>query len=359
MKWIRKSISILAILTLVLVALTGCSSNSSGNTQKHTKELNLVVWTEYLPQSVVNGFEKKYGIKINQTTYDDPSAMAAKVQAAPKGTYDMLIGPGLYIQVFSKLGLLSKLDKKEIPNMKYLNKNYLNQAFDKKNEYGLPYQGASLAIAVNRAKIKDKIDTYQDLLKPKYKNQMVTVNDSRALVGVGLMANGYGLNDTSDKALAAARAYLKKLRPNIKVFDGTSPKTEMLNGETNIGLIYGAEIALAMEKNKNIKIIYPKKGGIYFGTDMMMKFADGKNSANVEKFINYICEPKVSAKISEVFPYVNPNEGAVKLLPASYRDNPAKNIPDSVAKRAQPLLNIGKNTTKVQAIWDEFKAGYK
>jgi len=346
------------ILALVVMIMSGCSSNA-GSGKKSTKELNLVVWTEYLPQSVVNGFEKKYGIKINQTTYDDPSAMASKVQSAAKGTYDMLIGPGLYIQVFNKLGLLSKLNKDQIPNMKYLNKRYLNQAFDKKNEYGLPYQGASLAIAVNRAKIKDKIETYQDLLNPKYKNQMVTVNDSRGLVGVGLMANGYGLNDTSDKALAAASDYLKKLRPNIKVFDGTSPKTEMLNGETNIGLIYGAEIALAMEKDKNIQVIYPKKDGIYFGTDMMMKFAGGKNSANVEKFINYICDPKVSAKISKVFPYVNPNEGAVKLLPASYRNNPAKNIPDSVAKRAEPLLDIGKDTTKVQKIWDAFKAGYK
>ncbi|MCI1880652.1 MAG: spermidine/putrescine ABC transporter substrate-binding protein [Sporolactobacillus sp.] len=318
-----------------------------------------MVWTEYLPQSVVHGFEKKYGIKVNQTTYDDPSAMASKVESAAKGTYDMLIGPGLYIQVFNKLQLLSKLNQKEIPNMKYLNKRYLNQAFDKKNEYGLPYQGASLAIAVNRSKIKDQIETYQDLLNPKYKNQMVTVNDSRALVGVGLMANGYSLNDTSNKALAAATRYLKKLRPNIKVFDGTSPKTEMLNGETNIGLIYGAEIALAMEKNKNINVIYPKKGGIYFGTDMMMKFAGGKNTKNVEKFINYICDPKISAKISKVYPYVNPNKGAVELLPPSYRNNPAKNIPDSVAKRAEPLLDIGKDTTKVQKVWDDFKGGYK
>lgn len=353
----KNGFAVTLILSLVVMIASGCSFQS-GSSNKNSKELNLIVWTEYLPQSVVDGFEKKHGIKVNITTYDDPSAMASKVQSAAKGTYDMLIGPSQYIQIFNKLELLSKLDKDQIPNMKNLNKRYLNQEFDKNNDYGLPYQGASLAIVVNREHIKDKIETYQNLLDSKYKNQIVTVNDSRALVGVGLMANGYGLNDTSDEALAAAKDYLKRLRPNIKVFDGTSPKTEMLNGETNMGLIYGAEIALAMEENKNLEIIYPKKGGIYFGTDMMMKFSGGNHSANVEKFINYICDPKVSAEISKVYPYVNPNEEAVKLLPKSYRNNPAKNIPESVAKRAEPLLDIGEDTEKIQQIWNEFKAGY-
>lgn len=347
----QKIITALLAVTLAAGLFSSCSAakKAAGSTV-----LNVICWSEYLPQSVLDSFRKTTGVKVNMTTYNSPDEMLTKVQSAKKGTYDMVIGPGMYVTVFNKLNMINKLDTAKIPNRKNLNPQYLSQAYDPKNEYSYPYMCASAVIAVNRSVIKDKITGYQDLLNPKYKNSMVVIEDARAVVGMAEMAEGHKINDTSAKALSDAQNYLLKLKPNIKVFDGASPKTEMINGECPLGLIYGAEAALAMNQKKNIQIIYPKEG-VYFGADVMMTFKGGKNTDNAYKLINYILDAKISASISKIFPYANPNKAAYAYLPDSYKNNPAENVPADVLTRTQNVLDIGGDSTKIDAIWSKIK----
>src|SRR5690349_5374629 len=58
------------------------------------KELNLFAWSEYVPQSVIDGFTKETGIEVNYETYASNEEMLAKlVSGAQK--YD-LIQPSEY-----------------------------------------------------------------------------------------------------------------------------------------------------------------------------------------------------------------------------------------------------------------------
>ena len=332
---------------------SGESAAPAASTEEKT--LNVICWSEYLPDDVISSFEQETGIKINMTTYDTPDDMLAKVKTSAEGTYDMLIGPAsTYVEIFNKLGMLQKLDKNILTNYGNIDPSYLGKDFDPDNDYSVPYMGAGVVIAVNRSEIKDDIKSYKDLLNTAYANQLVVIEDSRAIVGIALIASGYDINDTSDAGLAAAKEYLMKLKPNIKVFDGASPKTEMLNGECAIGLIYNAECALAMEQNPDIECIFPEES-IYFGADGMMVFKGAKHPANANQFINYILDAKISASISGVFPYTNPNKAALALLPDSYTKNEAKNVPPEIIAKAQPLKDIGDASVKIDALWSDFK----
>ncbi len=342
-----------AFVGVIVLVLAGCGSSDSSSS-KSGGEVNIIGWSEYVPDDVISDFEAETGITVNYTTYSDPDEMFAKVQSASSGTYDMVLAPGMYVQTFNNLDMLKKLDMKSIPNIKNLEASSMSLTYDPNNEYSVPYLGTDIAIAVNTDEIKDDITSYADLLNSKYKDSMVVVEDARAIVGIALMQAGYDINDTSDEALAAAGKYLDELKPNIKIFDGSSPKTSLINGEVSLGLIYGGEIALAIDQNPSIKVIYPKDH-LYFAYDTFMELKGAKNSKNVEKFINYILKPKVSASISEQFPYYNPNTAAVKLLPDSYMDNEAKNIPSDVFDRSETVLDIGDATEKIDSLWSTFK----
>ncbi|EEI19346.1 ABC transporter, solute-binding protein [Lentilactobacillus buchneri ATCC 11577] len=339
------------VLVICLFILSGCASSHAA---KHSKTLNVIGWSEYVPQSVLDQFTKETGIKINYTSYSDPDQMLSKVLSSANGTYDMVLAPGMYVQVLRKLGRLDKLNKAEIPNYGNLSQTALNEPYDKSNQYSAPYLGTVMGIAYNDKKVKTPITSYQDLLKPEFKDALVTVEDSRAVVGCALMATGHKINDTSKSALSDASKYLAKLKPNIKLFDGSSPKTFLINGEASAGLIYGGEIALAMQNNHDIKIVYPKES-IYFAYDVFMKLKKAPNGTNVDKFINYMLEPQTSVKFSKAFPYYNPNKKAVKLLPKKLRDNPAVTVPNNILARSQTVLNLGKNTTKIDKVWNDFK----
>ncbi len=352
---VMKKVGVLLICIMASsIGLTGCSS-STETSSKQNGEVNVICWSEYLPEEVITDFEQELGVKINMTTYTSADEMLAKVQSSAKGTYDMIIAPGVNTSILKKQEIITELDFSKIPNSTNIDPIYISTPNDPENKYSIPYLYTSVVIAVNTDVIKDKITSYEDLLKSDYKDSIVVIEDVRTVVAMALMAKGYDANDTSPEALGAAEEYLIALKPNIHAFNGDSPKTLLLNGECPIGLIYGGECALAMDENPAIVGIYPKEG-IYFETDMMMKTKDAKNPDNVELLINYLCDAQVSAKISSYFPYINPNKAAREYLPEEFLNNNIKNIPDEEVKNSKPLIDIGEELSKVVDLWTKFKS---
>src|SRR5471030_449183 len=150
---------------MVITSLVGCGSStktSTNGSSSGSKELNVICWSEYLPDGVLKGFEEKYGITVNMTTFTDPDEMLAKSKSGGKGTYDMIIGPAQDIEVLKAQDLIQKLDTSKIENFKNIDTQYLNEPNDPKNEYSIPYLGTSILIAVNTDKIKDNIKSYKD-----------------------------------------------------------------------------------------------------------------------------------------------------------------------------------------------------
>lgn len=346
------------MITLVMTAalcgmvLTGCGDKGTGS--EANKEVNLIIWTEYIPDSVVQGFEEETGIKVNMTTYSSPDDMLAKIQSSKEGTYDLIIAPENYAPIFSNEGILEELDKEKITNIGNLDPSLLGRENDPENTYSLPYMFASAVIAVDKAVIDEDITSYAQLTDPKYKDQIVAIEDSRAMYAMAAMAKGCDVNDTSEETLAAVEEYWTALFANIHVFDGTSPKTEMINGECPIGLLYGAEALLAQQERDTIECFYPEEG-TYLGADCMMITKDGANKENAYTLLNYILDGDVSAAISKEFPYINPNTAALEKLGDEYKENILTNLPEEVKQNSCTLMDIGDETSKIVSLWTKLK----
>lgn len=347
----------LCVTALLLSSAAGCAGGTGANASAAgaggSKDVNLIIWTEYIPDSVLQGFEERSGVKVNLTTFSSVAEGTAKIQGAAHGTYDVIIGGA--ITILNEGGYLEKLDKSKLSNLGNIKEVYLTDVSDPAGEYSVPYMGASVVVAVNTDYIKEEITSYQDLLNPAYADNMVVIEDSRAVIGIASMAQGYDINDRSDESLEAAEVFLQALRPNIHAYNGDSPKTLMINGECHIGLIYGAECALAMDENPAIVGYYPEEG-VYFGFDRMLVDSQAKNRENAYAFIDYLLEPEVSAEISKAFPYVNPNDAAFEFLDESFVSNPMKNMPDDVAARTHAVTDgTGEEASKETAIWNRLK----
>lgn len=74
MKVIKK-VSVLIISIIVAsIGVTGCSSTIE-TSSKQNGEVNVICWSEYLPEEVMADFEKESGGKINITTYTSADEM--------------------------------------------------------------------------------------------------------------------------------------------------------------------------------------------------------------------------------------------------------------------------------------------
>lgn len=332
---------------LVLLLLVGCSDNNKS-------ELNVLNWSSYIPDEVIYDFEEKYNVDVNYSTYSSNEELLAKVTSAKEGTYDLIFPSDYMVEIMKDKKMLEIIDQNKLKNVSNLDSKYLNLDFDKGNFYSLPFLAATTLIAYNTEVIKENITSYNDLLNPKYKGEIVLLDDQRIIIGASLMALGYDMNETSDEALEKAKQWLLNLTDNVKLFDSDSPKSFLITKEVSIGLIWNAEAAIAMKENPNIKVVYPEEG-FNLSVDNYAILKGAKNIDNAYLFIDYLLEEDVMKKVIESYPYCNVNKKTNQILDNTYLSNEASNISTYNFNRATLVKNIGTSIKKYDKIWAEIK----
>ncbi|HLO28093.1 MAG TPA: spermidine/putrescine ABC transporter substrate-binding protein [Anaerolineales bacterium] len=340
-----------------------------------SKELNMFVWTEYIPQDIFDCFQLVYGVTINRDEYSSAEEMFAKFSKG--GTnYDVLHVSDNVVPPIIRLGLLEKLDKARLPIMADFDPTYLDLSFDPGNEYTLPYEAGIDAIVVNTDKVPNPPKSWADLWNPDYKGRMVSIDDSRAIIGVALTTLGYDVNTTDQKQLDQAKEKLKQLIPNIKVFDSDSPKTELIAGDVDLGIVWTAEAELAHQENPAITFIYPTEGAINWQDN----WAIAANAAHADAayaWLNYSMQPDLFWMMLRDFPYINPNTAALNFakgnstatvdsngadttlgaLYDNYINSPITNPPADVVKAGHRAVDVGDATALYDQVWTEVKGG--
>lgn len=316
------------------------------------KELNLFAWSEYVPEEVINGFTKETGIKVNYETYASNEEMLSKLLAG--GTSYDLIQPSEYtIEALAKQGKLEQLDPAKIPNLKNLAPEMKGRPHDPELKYSVPWMAGIVGIAVNTDKVKDPITSLKDVFQDKYKGRIVALNDNREMVSWALATQGVDANAITPEALDKVKPVLEKWIKLVKVFDSDSPKTAMLNGDVDLGVIWSGEGAILVNTDKKFQFVVPAEGAhLYIDSLAIPKGAPNKEGALM--FMNYILRPEVSKLISDKFPYTNPNAEARKLLTPEQLKNPAS-YPQNVEKMTT-FRDIGKQAADIDKLVTDLKA---
>ena len=326
------------LIILIIILITGCTS------KKNEKVLNVLNWSSYIPDSVIHDFEKEYNIKVNYGTYSSNEELLAKVSSSKSGTYDVIFPSDYMVALMIEKNLIEKIDHDKLSNTLNINKIFLNQDYDKGNNYSYPFLSTIVVIAVNKNKIEDDIKGYNDLLNPKYKNNIVMLDDQRIVIGMGLLANNYKMNEVDDIKLNKAKEWLLKLKNNIKAYDSDSPKTFFISDEVDIGVMWNAEAELAQMENPNIEIIYPEEGHA-ISTDNYCIVKGAKNIDNAYLFIDYLLRNDISTRIVNEYPYISPNRIIQKSFVTS-RD---------IFKDGHYVKNIGQDIKKYDKLWADIK----
>lgn len=281
--------------------------------------------------------------------------MLAKVKTESAGTYDIVQPSDYMVEQMIAQDMLMELDKDVITNIENIDSAFLDPSYDPGNKYSVPYQGGVAAIAVNTDKVSKEITSYDDLFSEDLKGSIVSLDDYRAVIGMTARSMGYSMNETDTDKLAKIEEKLLKLKDNVKVYDSDSPKNSLISGDCTVGYCWAAEIALAQEENPAIKIVFPKEGPYVF-MDNWAVLKTAKNSENAMKFINYMLDSETSQKVSEEFPYLNPNAKAVEELGDEYKSNEAKNPPADVIASGEYVSNLDTDTLAIyDAMWTKLK----
>ncbi len=349
MKNAKKLTAIAIVVAIIVSSFAGCSKGSSKGT------LNLFMWTEYIPDSVIQEFEKETGIKVKMQTYSNNEEMLAKVKGSTAGTYDIVCPSDYMVENMISQDMLAELDLSKISNLSNIDPSYLNKSFDPENKHSVPYLGGAVVIIYNKNMVREGADfsSYQEIFDPSYKNSIVVLDDFRAIIGAVALSMGYNMNETDPAKLAEIKEKLLTLKPNIKSFDSDSPKSLMITEETSVGLFWSGDAAIALQENENLDVAFPKEG-MYLFLDNMCITKDAKNKENAYKFLDYLLKAETNKEIATEFPYLSPNKAGAALMDEDYKNNKAIMIPPEEIAKGFYVENIGKVVDTYSEIWAEF-----
>ena len=323
-------------------------------------EVNLFVWTEYIPQDAIDCFEEVYGVTVNRDEYSSNEEMYAKLSAGGSN-YDLVQPTDYIVSLMIRQGLLQKLDKSQLPVLETLDPNYLDLPFDPGNEYTIPYQAGTDSIVANMDTLENVPASWADLWNPDYAGRLVMLDDPRVVIGLTLLTLGYDVNTTDAAELAEAQAKLAELVPNVKLFDSDSPKSALIAGDVDLGMTWTGEAFLAQQEVPAIQFVYPTEGAILWQDNYAMP-VDAPHPDAAYAWINYSMQPELFWMMLRDFPYTNPSTGALEYaqvnqpeLYDAYINSPITNTPAEALQNGHRIEDVGEALPLYDRIWTEVK----
>ena len=316
-------------------------------------DLDLFAWSEYVPQEVIDGFTKATGTKVHYQTYASNEEMVGRLVAAASN-YD-LVQPSEYtVETLIARKLVAPIDPATVPNLKNLDPAFTHMSFDPEQKYSVPYMAGTVGIVVNTQKVTTPVRGFADVFTEGHRGRIVAVNDNREVVSWAMAVNHVDINDVTPATLAKVKPTLAAWVPMIKVFDSDSPKTPLLNGDCDLGVVWSGEAALCYQQDHKFKYVLPSEGAHRFVDNLCIP-AKAAHKAEAAAFINYCLRPEVSKIISDKFPYTNPNREARKLLTPEQLANPASYPADNV--KLDTFHAIGAGAGKIEKLMTGLRTG--
>jgi len=303
-KFLRRFIyAVLVIVILALFVLSGC--DHSNNT------LNIYNWADYIPQEVIDAFEKEYNCKVVYDTYASNEEMFAKIKSGGSG-YDIVFPSGDHVKMMIDGGLLEKLDMSKIPNFQNVNEIVLSKiTYDPNHEYSVPYMMGTTGIIVNKKYLQNFDKSWSIYERSDLKDRMTLLDDMREVFGAALKYLGYSVNTTNPDEIEKAKQVILKWKENILKFDATTYAQGIVNGEFWAVHGYPENVFQLIPEGdrQNFEFFVPKEGGTLW-IDNMVILKDAKNKDLAYKFIDFLLRPDISAQISDFLMIPSPVNGA-------------------------------------------------
>lgn len=333
-------------LIFSLLLFVGCSNNDN--------TLNIYTWTYFIPDQIIEDFEKETGIKVNLSYYDTNDTMLAKLLSGTS-EYDIVSPSTDFVQIMINANLLEKLDKNKLSNVfnnldENLNLYEDAKAYDEGLNYTIPYMMFATGISVNKKYVKDYPRDLSIFEMDSLKGRMSMLDDSSEVIRMTLQYLGYNSNTENEKEIEEAKNQILKWKKNLAKFDNNAYSKNVATGELYVAHGYpDVFYQIEPEDEENFDYFLPKGALIYI--DSMAITKNGKNKENAYKFLEYLFRPENYVKFLNEYRTIS----VLKDLDDKRETKPILNSKEVVEKGTLPY-QLSENAKILQdKIWQEIK----
>ena len=359
----KKFLAIFFVTAILLSTLTPiCFATETTKDYSHLKgtSINVYNWGEYISDGsegsldVNKEFTKRYGIKVNYTTFESNENMYNKLQSGG-ANYDVVIPSDYMIAKLIEEDMLVELDYSNIPNYQYILPKYKNLFFDPENKYTVPYTVGMVGLIYNTTMVDEEVDSWSILWDEKYKGEILMFNNPRDAFGIAQFLLGQSINTHDVKDWDKAIELLKEQRPLVSSYVMDEVYNKMEGGEAALAPYYAGDYLTMADVNPDLAFVYPKEGVNYFVDAMCIpKTAENKEAA--ELYINFMLEEEIAVANANWICYASPHSLVLESDDYDLKGEPVLYPQESEMPKTESFENLSYDIQNYMSqLWSELK----
>jgi spermidine/putrescine transport system substrate-binding protein len=321
------------------------------------KKVMMLSYSEYIDPAIPTAYEAATGVKVQIDVYESQEDMIAKLQAGGSEQYDIVVATDVVVPTLIHLGLVQKLDQKQIPNHVNVMDKFRNPVFDPNNAYSYPYQWGTIGLMYVTEKFPAPLSWASIFDPAKQPGPFILMDEMRSMTGIALLYLGKSANATQAddiKACGQLLAQTKKSAQCLGFDGGVGGMNKVLAGEAIAAVVYNGDAVRNITDNKYTYAV-PKEGGILW-VDNMLLCSKAPNPKGGHAFMNHILEANIGAQLSNFNRYATPNKAALPMITEADKNNNAIYPTAAQMDTLHFQVDVGPATQIYDQVWTAVKA---
>ena len=259
-------------------------------------DLNLYTWEGYDLTKQFKSWRDENGITQNLKFITQPEEVPTVLKGAGGDKWDLSYGDNVVLTDYKNLGLISPLTLDEVPNLAGLIPAF--QVDPWKNDDGTynaaPWTWGFSGLTYRIDNVPEP-KSWQDIMDPKYKGRVSTVDGAMNNIALASIAVGIDPDTlTTDQLNGPVTDYLKQLMGQVRVLASSigDQISLLVSGDVDY-MVVGLAFMDAETANKGVptKTIVPSEGAIGWADSAFVP-PTAPHKQNAYAWINHVLDPK-------------------------------------------------------------------
>ncbi|MDD2764702.1 MAG: spermidine/putrescine ABC transporter substrate-binding protein [Opitutaceae bacterium] len=280
--------------------------------------LRVLVWPDTLLEENKEGFERRYGVKLEIDTFINDDDAYGKITREPS-RWDLVMVTQYMANRMRNEGLLAPVPKINQHIYQYIDTSLLNQNADPQMQYFIPFDYAALGISFNIDYVAGFPRKWEYLAdhknNPYLYGRIVMTDDMRYAMAVAMLYTGLDPASTNPQDIKTAKEMLIRNVRNLglRFLPDAKIRTAMVSGEALLAITWSGEAAAILRKKPACRFLIPE-GKCVVTVD---GFCIPRGSASPETaalFIEYMLHPYNSMLVANGCQYASVNLRTMKYV---------------------------------------------
>jgi spermidine/putrescine transport system substrate-binding protein len=266
--------------------------------------LKIYNWVDYLWKKKLSEFGKRYGVKVELTTFATMDEAIAKLSSGATD-FDVFFPTPDRLSRLALGKVLQPLNKEYVPNLSNMWPAFQDPFYDQGAQYTVPYTIYTTGIGWRTDKVKGTPgaldDPYDFFWDSSAKGKVFLLDDSREAISAMLLKDGITDLNTEDPAqIEAAKKHLLDLTSAVNVKVSTEDYAKLPEGAAWIHQAWSGSMVSApyyLPKGVGPEVLgywFPEDGAGPIGVDQMAVLRSAKNPVLAHHFLNFMLDEKNS-----------------------------------------------------------------